>query len=1082
MSQSDPHQGRYRLALVALFLSGAAGLVHEVAWAKLLARLIGSTAHAQALVLALFMGGLAWGAVRYGSRAKADAGGLRLYARLELLIGAYGVVLPLLSLAAAGLHELAAPLVFGRPALAFALRFVLAAGIALLPAVWMGGTLPVLAACLTRSTAETRSRVGALYAVNNVGAVLGSLVAGFILLAWLGVFGSLFVAALLNFASAFLGRRLAAAWPEGESAPADETAREAPKPEAVSPQQARAALVVLALSGYAAMGYEAVFSRVISLAFGGSTYSFTVMLAAFITGIGVGSAVIARVRVRRTLELLGTLQLAAGAAFLAVTPALARLPYWTGLLRADLQEVSFGFGLYQAGKAALCLLVLLVPTACLGAGFPLVAALQVRAVAAVGSTVGRTYAWNTAGNVLGVLLTGLVVLPAAGLGAAFASCVAVSLAAGLLALVAAPGPFARRAAPAGLALIVLLVQLATLGGDWLVPLQKSVDHLRLRTRGYPAAGPTWGAPPASSFEAWKAAFVKDVDRAPRAWFGEDANATVLAIGNDEAALLAVNTKPDASVSLDGSDMSTQQFLAHVPALLSERRETALVIGYGSGVTAGSLLQHPFEHVDVVEISPAVLGAHPVFAPFNHDALADPRVEVFAEDGRNFLRTVPRRYDVITSEPSNPWLAGIGALFTEEFFRDVRERLAPGGVACIWVHTSEQSEEAVELVLRTLSAVFPSVSAVRATPTGTDLVLLARAEPGAPDFAELERRFDEPAVHADLERIGAFNLASILVSESVSPARLPRLLSEGPLNREQHERLEYLAPEAVFDGRQAPFVAENDALLVRHQESVDSWIDGYLAWRRSQGEPVGREEMSVAVGFSGAELVPGHPLLVALRQLQAECPPAAVGPDARPSRRALPPPASVGFELAFQLAARFHKLGDAARARPYYARAVELRPGDVNACWNYAKVLEALGELEEEARVLSAGLEANPSSTELVHSLAAVEARLGRVGVARDLLTRLANTRPDPVGLTLLAELERISGRVDEALPWYRRAIELSAGEYWPASDKLVRLLDRLGRRSEADRVLTEALAVNPQVPELLALAEQRRGAAGPGRP
>ena len=172
------NEARHRWALLALFLSGAAGLVHEVAWAKLLARLIGSTAHAQALVLALFMGGLAIGAVRYGRRVSAGPEGLRLYGRLEIRIGAYGVALPALAQLAAGAHDALAPLTFGSPAPAFALRFVLAAAIALLPAIWMGGTLPVLAACLTSDPGQTRRRVGALYAANNLGAVLGAILAG----------------------------------------------------------------------------------------------------------------------------------------------------------------------------------------------------------------------------------------------------------------------------------------------------------------------------------------------------------------------------------------------------------------------------------------------------------------------------------------------------------------------------------------------------------------------------------------------------------------------------------------------------------------------------------------------------------------------------------------------------------------------------------------------------------------------------------------------------------------------------------------------------------------------------------------
>jgi spermidine synthase len=1064
-----------RLALAALFLSGAAGLVHEVVWAKLLARLIGSTAHAQVLVLALFMGGLAIGAVRYGRRAPSGAAGLRLYGRLEVLIGVYGIALPALAWLAATLHDAAAPFVFGMPALALALRFLLAAAIALLPAIWMGGTLPVLAACLTRSAEETRGRVGALYAVNNLGAVLGSLTAGFVLLSVFGTLGSLVAAAALNFVSAAIGYRLArdesAAVGESgaEAEPVRATTGKTPGIEAVSAGQAKVALFVLALSGYAAMGYEAVMSRIIALAFGGTTYSFTVMLAAFITGIGLGSALIAGVRVRRTLELLGILQLAVGAAFLAATPALARLPYWTGLLRIELQEPSFGFQLFQLGKAGLCLLVLLIPTACLGAGFPLVAALQVRSVEAVGSTVGRVYAWNTVGNVLGVLVTGLIVLPTAGLGAAFGSCVAVSFLAGFLGLGASAGPLGRRL-PAPAAALIVLTLFLVLGGGWLEPLQRSVNHLRLRASSGEQAAPSWGAPPSSSFEAWKEAYVQDLERAPSWYFGEDANATVLAIGDSESAILAVNSKPDASVQLTGSDMSTQQLLGHLPALLSRERGSALVIGYGSGVTVGSLLQHPFERVDVVEISSAVLEAHEVFKPFNHDALGDPRVEVFAEDGRTFLRTVPRRYDVITSEPSNPWLAGIGALFTREFFVDARDRLEPGGVFCAWIHQYEQSEEAVTLVLRTMADAFPSIAIYRATPTASDILLIGRKMASQPDFPEMESRFDEPAVWADLQRIGALNLSSLLVMQSASDERLRRILPDGPVNREFHERLEYMAPKGVFLGLTSGWITERDALVRRRLEQTGAWIDAYIGWRSDAGDPVSQVELEVAAAFAGEALSPGHPLSAGLRQLVDEQAGTPVPDGARsPARRLLPAPDSMGFELAYQTGARYHQRNDPARALPYYLRAAELRPDDANVCFNLAKALYSLERWVEVAEVYERCLAASPGSVELARNLATIWVRLGRSAEAESLLEELTRRAPDPIALTMLGTLRQSDGRLDAAARLFERAVEQSAAEYWPAVEKLAVVLESSGRVDEARALVDRGLAASPGQARLLAL-------------
>ena len=314
--------------LAAFFLSGFAGLMHQVIWAKLLVQLIGATAHAQATVLAVFMGGLAIGAVTFGRRADRRQRPLRTYVVLELAIGVYGLLLPLLvELTGFGYVALAERF-FESSSLKLVLRIGLAILVVLAPAVWMGGTLPILAKHLIRAVQETRRHVADLYALNSFGAALGAGVAGFVALPSLGVYGSLVVASLLNLAAGALVWRPSAraASASAEKSPRRAKARSQTAPPVYRTDQYVVALVALALSGVAAMGYEVLFTRVIALAFGASAYSFSVMLVCFITGIALGSRVVSRIEVRNPLWLFGASQLAVVAALLIATPLVARLP------------------------------------------------------------------------------------------------------------------------------------------------------------------------------------------------------------------------------------------------------------------------------------------------------------------------------------------------------------------------------------------------------------------------------------------------------------------------------------------------------------------------------------------------------------------------------------------------------------------------------------------------------------------------------------------------------------------------------------------------------------------------------------
>ncbi len=908
-----------RTIVAAFCLSGFAGLMHQVVWAKLLVGLIGATAHAQAIVLAVFMGGLALGSVVFGRRVDRLGRPLRTYVVLELLIGGYCLLLPLLVWVMGSGYVAMAGLFFESAELKLILRLSLAISTVLFPAVLMGGTLPLLARRLIGQVDETQTRVAGLYAINSFGAVLGAGTAGFVTLPLLGVYPSLAIASFLNFGAAALvlgparaedrvEPPSAATLPEHGLAPA-------PAPAYRSHQYA-AALVALALSGFAAMGYEVLFTRVIALAFGLSTYSFTVMLMCFITGIGLGSAIASRLRIERPLWILGVTQLVVVVAFLAVTPLISRLPYLIALLRIDLHGARFGFELYQLGKAALCLAVLLLPATCLGFGFPLVARIQTRSADQIGFRVGSTYAWNTVGNVLGAVGTSLVLLPALGLLGAFHFELAMNFAAGtLILLVASEVPAARRIAAVALAVGVATLQILA-GIGWIEPVTFARSHLELWEG--PGAGDdddTRARHPASSFQAWKQRYMLPVETAQRFYFEEDAHTSVMAYDNGHQVVLYVNGKPDASTY---RDLNTQLLLGHIPLFLVPDARDVLVIGYGSGITTGSVLRHPVERVDVVEISTGVIGAHEIFSEANYNALEDPRTHVYMDDGQSFVRAVPHRYDVIISEPSNPWIAGIAGLFTVEFFENVRDRLNPGGVGAVWFHQYEQSDASVDLVLRSLNSVFPHVLVFR-SPDFSDIIATASMDPLEPDFNEIELRFDEPAVRNDLARMGVTNLATLLSHHAISAERLPELLPPGPLNTARHQRLEYQAPRSFFEGVNSDFLQRNDPLLRGTGSSSDILLDRYVAYRASEGEPVRRSE------FADAARLYKHALDKAF-VARARAAPESEGVATRAARGRVVDPGEMGFYEAVYRAALYTGQGRRDDALPFQQRALALRTG------------------------------------------------------------------------------------------------------------------------------------------------------------
>ncbi len=815
-------------ALLLAVATGFAGLVQEVAWQRVLATLLGSHSEATAAVLALFLGGLAAGYRLFGAasrrwveRAAATGHPPRLllrYGAIEAAIGAWAFAFPALFAAARWLsghlpHEVGA--------LGFAADVLLSACLIVPPALLMGGTIPILTQALARGVEDATRLHALVYATNTAGAFAGSLAAGFWLVPELGLVAVLRVAGGLNLAAgaayAALDRAGSPVAVPGGLPAGDEPAGRPPLasgslrggsaalpgggPPARGSEVARLCAIAL-LCGFAMMSVQAVLNRVGALAFGSSQFTFAMVVAVFVLAIALGSFAVSalpRVPAAALAASLWALVLLLTALYLRLDAA----PYWAHRLRILFRDDPAAFGPYHAGAFLFLLGVLVLPVAISGATLPLLFHRLRRGAGALGDAAGRLYAWNTAGALLGALLGGYALLFWLDLHHVFRIALAALAAAAVLASASAGAPrWLRRAAlAAGVAALAAIAALPA----W-APERLASGLFRVRQ-------------PLPGSRAGPAAFFAGFSRGELRFYDDDPIASVALIAPRPGALAVVtNGKPDSAVP---ADRVTTCLAALIPAVLAERAERAFVIGYATGVTAGELAAlDDVREVQVAEISPAIARAAPRFDFANRGASQSPKVRIVAGDAYRTLQRASGRFDLIVSEPSNPWVAGVEMLYSREFLEAARARLAPGGVHAQWFHTYEADAASVATILRTYDAVFEHAAVWYKL--GLDLLLIGMPDPSpALDLERIARRVREPDVAAGLRRCGVRGLPAFLAHELLPMGVLHATPLDAEIHTLLHPRLSALAARAFFAGSEAvlPATAGPAAAAVGAQSSL-----------------------------------------------------------------------------------------------------------------------------------------------------------------------------------------------------------------------------------------------------------------------
>lgn len=764
------------IILALFFCSGATALVYEVVWSKFLSQMFGSTVYAQTVVLAVFMGGLALGNRLFGGWADRLRQPVRAYGILEIAIGLYALLFPLLDRLIDYIFITLGTPIATQAGLLLGLKGILAAALLLIPTIPMGGTLPLLAAWLQKSSLDAGQRSARFYSVNSLGAVTGAAFAGFFLVQNFGMIRTLQISALINGLIGILAILISQEL-KTETSPSTQTSSPHLNP-AVATSLRRAGWIV-ALSGAVSMGLEVLASRSLALIFGSSLQSFAIVLMAFILGIGLGSAWIASPKFpREKTEKTALLLLCLAAAW--VTLLVFNIERWTDfyrITRTGINRNEIGYIYQLLFSTGISLVVLGIPAACIGAVLPL----MIRAVSTedgfLGVKVGTLLTWNTLGAVAGTLLTGFVLMPLLGLRNAFAI---LALALGLVGLAIATRNSWRFGTVTATLACAFTACLFIFGGeDWKNVMSSGVFRIS-ETTFNPRYMPT-------RKEHVKLLYYADAPDATVSVEETDGLTSPAAMG------LRINGKPDASTGLD---LSTQFLVAHLPLLAKPDAQDVFVLGLGSGVTAGAVLPYPVKQIVVAENCEPVVNAAEFFHGWNRDVLHDPRTRLWLEDARTVLKLQPQLYDVIICEPSNPWTVGVGSVFSREFYELSSKRLKPGGIVCQWFHAYEINDDLVKLVLRTFSATYPYIEVwdVR-----NDIVILGSKQPWRTGPDVFRKGFAIDRVRTDMEMLNINSPEALMVRQLASQRTGFAIAGNGPIQSDLFPILEYSAPKAFFIG-------------------------------------------------------------------------------------------------------------------------------------------------------------------------------------------------------------------------------------------------------------------------------------------
>jgi spermidine synthase len=812
MRRGDPVAQRWLPALLLLFVgSGCAALIYEVVWFQLLQLSIGSSAVSLGVLLGIYMGGMCLGSLLLPRYLNPSWHPLKVYAALEAGIGVFGVIV----LFAVPIVGQIYTQIAGTGQISLVLRAIVASICLLPPTLLMGATLPAIARWV-ETTPRGVAWLGYFYGGNLAGAVTGSLLAGFYLLRVYDMPTATAVAVVLNFVVAGLAVLVAARTPrtvitaEGSSS----------LPEPLSAEGARLVYIAIALSGLTALGSEVVWTRVLSLLFGATAYTFSLILAVFLVGLGIGSSLGAALArgVTNPRIALGWVQLGLCVCLAWAAYATAEsMPYWP--INPSISTApSFNFQL----DLMRAIWVMLPGAMLWGASFPL----ALSGVAAPGQDsarlVGGVYAANTVGAIVGALITSLGMVGTIGSQHTQQALIGVAAMSGLLMLMPANGE--KRSPLTSTVVVVLGI---AIGAGLLARTVPPLPGLLVAYGRYAA---TW------------------VGQNEIVYVGEGVTASV-AVSERANGVLNYHNAGKVQASSEPQDMRLQRMLGHLTTLVPANPKKVVVIGCGAGVTAGAVSIDPMVKdqtiAEIEPLVPRVVSTH--FAEHNFNVVANPKVKVHLDDARHYLLTTDEKFDAITSDPLDPWVKGAATLYTREFFQVVRNHLNPGGVVTLFVQLYESTDSAVKSEIATFLEAFPNgaVFANTVNGQGYDLVLFGQLEAGKINVDTVQARLDDPAnasITQSLREIGIYSAVDLFGTYAGRQSDMKNWLSDAIINTDRNLKLQYLAGLGLN-------LYQSDAIykaMIREAKYPDDLFEGSEETLKSL-----RTKIAASLGGSGS---------------------------------------------------------------------------------------------------------------------------------------------------------------------------------------------------------------------------------------
>lgn len=808
---------RRSLTLIYLmfFLSGAAALMYQVVWVRSFSLIFGGSHLAVATVLTVFMGGLALGSHLIGTyKNRSGTGMVRLYGYLELGIALSALLFMVLIRLYPPVYVFLADLFPGSPLYLTVIRVLFAAVAIIIPTTLMGATLPVLSEFMTRNKERIGIHLSVLYAVNTLGAVGGAATAGFVLLPAFSVSNTALIAIAINAAIGLIcigirsqtDGKTVTGFNGPDSSPSENRVEALP-----DHGLRRLILIGIGISGFCALGYEVLWTRVLSIVVGKSVYGFTIILVAFLCGIGFGSLWYGFVNKlkphtdtrnqRTSIAWFGIIQILIGVSALMVSVKLLDLPVNKSLIMKYFisREIEI-FHARQLSSIILSFAYMFIPAFLMGIAFPLAGKIHTFSLGAIRKATGAIVTYNTVGAILGSAVTGFVLVYTVGIERALQMLIVLNIGLGLVTL----ARLLRRPLfiwPAVALPCIALLSVVVFPNSWKLWNNKWFAVYK--------ANEMEGHVTPQMLKAM-------MEQTEVLYYGEGVEAIVSSVRTGTYQGFITNGRTESSNT--PADLQCVYTLGHLPMLLAKDPKKVFVLGTGAGVTLGATSIYPsVQQITLVEIEPKVLGVARTFARYNHNVLENPKLSIIFNDGRNFLLTTREKFDVITADPIHPWFSGAGYLYTDEYFRLAASRLTPGGIICQWVPIYELTEANLKSIVATFRRNF-KYSMLWLTQYDAELV--GSNEPIILDEEQLERKISHGAVRTDLASVNMGSARAFMSYFVMGNSGLERFSREGTINTDNNMYLEFSAP---FSMGNTDLVAENIQNITGLREDIMPYV-------------------------------------------------------------------------------------------------------------------------------------------------------------------------------------------------------------------------------------------------------------------